>query len=694
MIFLFLFFILIRKNIGQHVFSSNLIDFEIDNLGMTCLNDPHYNPFNQQIRGVNLGGWMVLEPWITPSLFYQFLGKEKTTTAMDTYTFCQVLGPIEANRQLRIHWDTWLTEDYISKLADLNINSLRLPLGDWMFTPYGPYIGCTNGALEKVDWLLQVADKYNLKVLLDLHGVIGSQNGFDNSGRASQVVWTSGENTDYIGAATFQHWSTRDAQWIGKFNFSNLKYDHINEDNIEMTLGVISKIVSRYQSFSSVMGLEPLNEPWQYTPINILKRYYWEGYKIIKNNTLTKNWKYIMHDSFRFDVSTWGGFMSNCPDIALDTHIYQAWQEPSNAQQFFLQACQISTQLVEMERSFGPVLVGEWSLGTDNCPLWLNGFNDNLPGFPKLNCQFKACPLSYLLNYKNKQGLEFARTPDPIKSIQPPYGTGISSPSFGMCPTDISWVDWPSSKNISVGPLPITSPLVDKYTLSVDHAVVRELAHKKIATFSRSTHGWFFWNFRTEISLRWDFLRAVEQGWIPSDIRQLNPDLASSCLKEDQGFYFCYAKRNIFEETIKAGLYWIENTQGVSNNNLTWIESLHGDNLITKADSIFNNYWHQNYIHGVSCDFGGAAELIEIPIQNHTNNNNQSYPKKVIYKYQVKNLLILAILFVTILIIFWGTFLFCILRLRCLQYFRDPYFYDNPAQMSPLHKDKRDYMTV
>ena len=30
-------------------------------------NDFHY-------RGTALGGWLVLEPWITPSLFYQFLG--------------------------------------------------------------------------------------------------------------------------------------------------------------------------------------------------------------------------------------------------------------------------------------------------------------------------------------------------------------------------------------------------------------------------------------------------------------------------------------------------------------------------------------------------------------------------------------------------------------------------------------------
>lgn len=25
--------------------------------------------------GTNIGGWMVLEPWITPSLFYRFLDK-------------------------------------------------------------------------------------------------------------------------------------------------------------------------------------------------------------------------------------------------------------------------------------------------------------------------------------------------------------------------------------------------------------------------------------------------------------------------------------------------------------------------------------------------------------------------------------------------------------------------------------------
>ena len=43
--------------------------FIAHNKTMTCSADEHARPFNNQVRGVNLGGWMVLEPWITPSLF-------------------------------------------------------------------------------------------------------------------------------------------------------------------------------------------------------------------------------------------------------------------------------------------------------------------------------------------------------------------------------------------------------------------------------------------------------------------------------------------------------------------------------------------------------------------------------------------------------------------------------------------------
>ena len=81
-----------------------------------------------------------MEPWITPSLFYQFLGGDEHSTAFDISSFCKVLGPEEGNRQLRRHWDTWVTEEIIKELAESGaVNSLRLPVGDYMYKPYGNY---------------------------------------------------------------------------------------------------------------------------------------------------------------------------------------------------------------------------------------------------------------------------------------------------------------------------------------------------------------------------------------------------------------------------------------------------------------------------------------------------------------------------------------------------------------------------
>ena len=46
------------------------------------------------VIGTNIGGWQVLEPWITPSLFYKFLGKSADPDTgvgigMDSWSFCE-----------------------------------------------------------------------------------------------------------------------------------------------------------------------------------------------------------------------------------------------------------------------------------------------------------------------------------------------------------------------------------------------------------------------------------------------------------------------------------------------------------------------------------------------------------------------------------------------------------------------------
>mmetsp|Transcript_27909 Transcript_27909/g.41146 ORF Transcript_27909/g.41146 Transcript_27909/m.41146 type:complete len:713 (-) Transcript_27909:426-2564(-) len=584
--------------------------FLAHNMTRTCSADNHATPFNNQIRGVNLGSWMVLEPWITPSMFYQFLGGDETNTAMDMYSFCEILGPEEGNKQLRRHWETWVTEELIEELAQSGaVNSLRLPVGDWMYKPYGPYIGCTDGALDYVDDLLDWAHARGLTVLFDIHGVKGSQNGFDNSGQSQDFEWTSALNTEPAGLVTFQHWGIRSAAWMGEFDRETIEYTSTNYENIEHALETIQEIVNMYKGHPAVLGLEPVNEPWQYTPIEELKQYYWEGYLIVKKDA--PYWKYIMHDSFRFDVETWGGFMAGCPDRALDTHIYQAWQDPASRISFYNNACGQKSAIAKMEAAFGPVIVGEWSLATDNCAMWLNGFNDNLSGFPRLPCKFVKCADPYM-------GTEQPGTPvDPGKPMQGPYGTGMSGPSFGLCPVDR---DWMKERNIETGTDWMRAPPEAPRHLDATDEVMTALARKKISAFSGIGHGFYFWNFRTELDTpQWSYMLALERGWISKG--NLNDDrILHACHKEDEGLFVCMSTRQT-ESSTKGGMKYALGVEGV---NSTYVDSLSGDALFDAADIVFSKFWEEHKGEGATCDFGGAAQLQEF---NKTYDDDDDYYK-------------------------------------------------------------------
>jgi glucan 1,3-beta-glucosidase len=69
--------------------------------------------------------------------------------------------------------------------------------------------------------------------------------------------------------------------------------------------------------------------------------------------------------------------MSECVKCALDTHVYQAWAWDSGHEWFIEHACGDGGKIKEFENSGINIIVGEWSLATDNCAMWLNGFNDN-----------------------------------------------------------------------------------------------------------------------------------------------------------------------------------------------------------------------------------------------------------------------------------------------------------------------------
>ncbi|UIZ25536.1 hypothetical protein KXD40_006454 [Peronospora effusa] len=587
-------------------------NFKPNDTDQTCSFDTHATPFNKQVRGVNLGGWLVLEPWITPSLFYQFLNtqqrfgdKAPEKTAMDTYTFCTALGKEEANRQLRIHYDNWVTEKDIAALAAAGINSLRIPVGDWMFNPYEPFSGCTTGAVDALDRVADLALKYGLDILLDMHGLIGSQNGFDNSGRSMSVKWTSIASTQPVGTTTFEHWPIRQAEWAGTFDVENHNYSSINYSNLNHSIVVVEAIINRYKGHEAIMGIEPVNEPWELTPIKVLKEYYWKSYKRVK--ALAPLWKFIIHDSFRFGLVFWADFLRGCPDIALDTHIYQAWNSPGTIEDFFSNACQQKYVITKMEDAMMPVIVGEWSIGTDNCAMWLNGFNDNLPGFPKVQCHMVDCPINstYL-------GDGFPGTPlDETKPIQGPYGTGMSGPSFGKCPV--------TSQN--------------SFHQHDDAALTRALTLKKLNGFAVG-HGWYFWNFKTEFATKWSFLDLFRQGAFPKNVSHYHSDdgVETACRKEDSGDFACHAKRGVEEFELKSGLAFACNYPEIDCSDIK--KRFH--TLEEQCDWAFDQYWHLNREKGATCDFGGAGHLLNVTIStpkelpSHTQTSKKVKPSHLL----------------------------------------------------------------
>ena len=66
--------------------------------------------------------------------------------------------------------------------------------------------------------------------------------------------------------------------------------------------------------------------------------------------------------------------MRHCPNVAIDVHIYQAWAWKNDAAFFQQCACDGDFRVgKQLEAAGVAVVVGEWSLATDNCAMWLNG---------------------------------------------------------------------------------------------------------------------------------------------------------------------------------------------------------------------------------------------------------------------------------------------------------------------------------
>jgi glucan 1,3-beta-glucosidase len=270
---------------------------------------------HERLRGVNLGGWLVLERWMMPALFDQL-------KAQDEYDFCVELSDTKHDR-LQKHRDSFIQKSDFEWLATHGINAARIPVGHWIFDGQEPYVS----AIEYLDKAMGWATESKLKVIIDFHAAPGSQNGWDHSGKAGKIEW------------------------------------HKNTDNIRRSLDIIEQLAERCKDTECLYGIELLNEPHWTIPLNILIDYYKAGYARVRKHCGDKV-AVIISDSFR-PLTTWKDVMTEpeFTNVLVDTHLYQAFDAEYKTMDLagHLQRAKDWQQMID---GFSrPLIVGEWSLG-------------------------------------------------------------------------------------------------------------------------------------------------------------------------------------------------------------------------------------------------------------------------------------------------------------------------------------------
>ncbi|KAF2139792.1 glycoside hydrolase family 5 protein [Aplosporella prunicola CBS 121167] len=291
-----------------------------------------------KLRGVNIGGWLILEPFITPSIFERFPSE---AGIVDEYTLCQHLGPqVARDTVLAPHWEAWVSRADFERIAGAGFNFVRVPVPFWAFDAFDtPY---ATGAAPYLDKAISWARDTGLKVLVDLHTAPRSQNGYDNSGqRMDTPGWGEGES-------------------VGQM------------------LSVLHTVAAKYASAEFrdvVLGIELLNEPAGYTlDMNMVRQFYRNGWGEVREfgDTVV-----ILQDAFN-DAASFNGWMTpadgGVQGVAIDHHEYQVFELDMVKWSHEQHRRGVCDRAWKWEGADKWTFVGEWSAAMTDCAKWLNGY--------------------------------------------------------------------------------------------------------------------------------------------------------------------------------------------------------------------------------------------------------------------------------------------------------------------------------
>lgn len=295
------------------------------------------------VKGVNLGNWLVLEKWMSPALF-------DGTTAEDEFYLPMQLSKEVYEARIKVHRSEYINERDFLKIKAIGMDAVRIPVPYFIFGDREPFIGC----IEELDKAFNWAEKYGLQILIDLHTVPDSQNGFDNGGISGVCKWSQ------------------------------------EPEEVKFALSVLERLARRFGKRQGLWGIEVLNEPiteemWEsmnvqkrYPPADVeyakgsapnslqfLRGFYKDAYDVLRKNMPEEKYV-VIHDAFSF--KSWKNFMreEKYKNVVLDTHMYLMMAEMFGCEQTIEGYTEyirehFAKDVEEMEQYF-PVICGEWCL--------------------------------------------------------------------------------------------------------------------------------------------------------------------------------------------------------------------------------------------------------------------------------------------------------------------------------------------
>ncbi|KAI0628059.1 glycoside hydrolase superfamily [Trametes polyzona] len=330
-----------------------------------------WNWGTDRIYGVNIGGLFVPEPFIVPSLFQNNPG------AVDEWTLSTILASKgQLQEVMENHYNTFITEEDIAQIAGAGLNWIRVPVPFWAIETWSnvgvddqgqtvaePFLArvCWKYILRLIGW----ARKYGLRVLLDLHTIPGSQNGYNHSGKLGLPNWLYGP----MGIANAE----RSLDYIRTF----------------------AEFISQpeYKDVIPIFGV--LNEPLLHTigrgPVS---SFYLRVYEMVRGITGVGEGNgpvIAFHDGFD-PLKNWADFLPGADRVAIDDHPYFAFDGQTNREPLNItadggdgtmfggkwpqQACNAwGPSMNNSRQNFGITVAGEFSNAINDCGLFVNGIN-------------------------------------------------------------------------------------------------------------------------------------------------------------------------------------------------------------------------------------------------------------------------------------------------------------------------------